>query len=698
MKNHYNLPTLENLESRLLMSYSPLWQAHAAASTVTVPASGQVAVTGNIQKQGYDAYQFVAQASGVMTFDMAASARGIDPLLQVLDSAGKSLAFNDNSAKGTLDSQVKLSVTSGNSYSVLAQSNNGTRGAYRLTLTSQPTDEFGNTNSTAQPLGNLSAISVNGRVNYSGDIDVFKFQPSISGNLSLTLVPTLGSSLAGTLTLSDEATVSLAGGQGAAGGNATATFSVVSGKVYYVRVGGVSSSQGLYQLRIQVAPAAPVPTPPPPTPAGGTLTIPTVTSAADAITATARQYSNGLQLLVVGTNGSDTITISQTSSTITMTTASGVQSFNGAFTSVVIYGFDGNDTIRTTSTVTSAIWIKDGNGSDSVFNAATGQGTILCGSGTDLVVSVGAGRAAITGGTGLDSFWVDSGDTLSGVSTASQRAGAVHQITQFYQPFTNNSADPNYIPLTVAGQSLVDPKIDSYASGYRSFSGNPLFVNGPQFSDIHQGANGDCYFLASLGALAQNEPQAIQQAISPLGDGTYVVRFYRNGQAVYLRLDADLPVNGSSLSYAHTGSQGQIWAPLMEKAYAFFRYSQNSYASLWGGWMSNVFQDVVNSSSSTFSVSQNSSATNLAAFLTSQLQAGHAVTAASYSNSPSPIVSNHAYMIQSVTTTAQGTFITVYNPWGVDGVSYDSNYSDGLLTLPIATFQNCFTSAVACST
>ena len=79
------------------------------------------------------------------------------------------------------------------------------------------------------------------------------------------------------------------------------------------------------------------------------MTIPTVTSPNNVITATATQYSNGLQLLVVGTDGNDTITISQTSSTITMTTASGAQTFNGVFTSVVIYDFDGNDTIRTTA-------------------------------------------------------------------------------------------------------------------------------------------------------------------------------------------------------------------------------------------------------------------------------------------------------------------------------------------------------------
>jgi len=556
-------------------------------------------------------------------------------------------------------------------------------------------DDYGNTNATAQTLVmNQNAVTVNGMVNYSGDIDMFRIQPSVSGSLTLTLVPTGTFALAGTLALGNATTASLVSSQGTAGHSVTETFTVTSGQVYYIRVGGVSSSQGQYQLQVRVAPVV---TPTPPAPTGNPLTIPTVTSADSVVTATARQYSNGLQLLVVGTNGNDTITISQTSSTITVTTASGVQNFNGAFTSVVIYDFDGNDTIRTTGTVTASVWIKEGNGNDSLFNAATGLGTIVCGNGTDLVVSVGAGRAAISGGTGLDSFWVDSADTLSGVSAASTHAGAVHQIAQFYQPYSNNPSNPQYVPLTIAGQSLAEPQIDGYATGYSNFSGSPLFVNGPQFSDIHQGENGDCYFMASLGALAQNESQDIVQAITPLGDGTYAVRFYRNGQAVYLRIDANLPVYGGSLCYARTGNQGQIWAPLMEKAYAFFRDGQNSYASLWGGWMSDVFTDVVNSGSNTVWMSPTTSLTSLAAFLTAQIQAGHAVTAGSYSNSTGPIIGGHAYMVQSVTTTNQGTFVTVYNPWGYDGVNYDSNPGDGLLTLPIATFRQCFEAAVACA-
>ena len=125
---------------------------------------------------------------------------------------------------------------------------------------------------------------------------------------------------------------------------------------------------------------------------------------------------------MVGTAGADSMTISQTASSITLTTPQGSTSFNGAFTSVVVYDFDGNDTIRTTSTVTASVYISVGDGNDSIFNAATGAGTIILGNGNDLVVSVGAGQTAVTGGAGLDSYWLDSADTLTNVSAASTAA------------------------------------------------------------------------------------------------------------------------------------------------------------------------------------------------------------------------------------------------------------------------------------
>ena len=80
--------------------------------------------------------------------------------------------------------------------------------------------------------------------------------------------------------------------------------------------------------------------------------------------------SGGWKLLVVGTSGNDTITISQTPTAITMTSGGVVKNFAGTFVSVAIYGFDGNDTIRTTNTVTAAVSIAEGNGNDTIFNAA----------------------------------------------------------------------------------------------------------------------------------------------------------------------------------------------------------------------------------------------------------------------------------------------------------------------------------------
>jgi hypothetical protein len=628
-------------------------------------------------------YKFVAQASGTMTFDMAATAGGIDSFLEIVDANGKTIGSNNDVARGTLNSQVKLAVTAGKSYFVLAESYKQTKGAYNLTWTSDLTDDFRNINGDAQSLEmNSNADSVTGTINYSGDVDVFKVLPGISGKLTLTLAPTGDKSLASTLVLGDGVTDSLASGQAGAGVSVTATYTVTSGQAYYIRVGGAPGSHGAYQLQVTVERIPP-----------SEPTIPVVTSAAATITAITTQFGTGWQLLVVGTNGDDAITISQTGSTITLTTPSGASTFNGSFTSVVIYGFDGDDTIRTTSTVTSSVWINGGNGDDSIYNAATGLGTILTGNGGNLVVSVGAGMAAITGGSGLDSFWVDAADALSGVSAASTSANAVHLISAFYQPFSNNFTNANYVPLTVAGQSLADPAIDGYAAGYSNFGGSPLFVNDPKYNDIKQGSCGDCYFLAALGSLAQNETQAIQQAIAPLGDGTYVVRFYRNGVATYVRVDADLPVNGSSLSYAHAGAQGQIWASLMEKAYAFFRTGANSYASLWGGWMGDVYRDVVNSGSAFAAISPGSSSSALVSTFQTALSTGHGVTVASNSSNTGPIYGNHAYMVQSVTSTT----ITVYNPWGVDGASYDSNYGDGLLTLSINQFKAAFCYMSICS-
>ncbi len=41
-----------------------------------------------------------------------------------------------------------------------------------------------------------------------------------------------------------------------------------------------------------------------------------------------------------------------------------------------------------------------------------------------------------------------------------------------------------------------------------------------------QGELGDCYFISSLGTIANEDPAAIEDMFINNGDGTYTVRFY----------------------------------------------------------------------------------------------------------------------------------------------------------------------------
>jgi hypothetical protein len=201
---------------------------------------------------------------------------------------------------------------------------------------------------------------------------------------------------------------------------------------------------------------------------------------------------------------------------------------------------------------------------------------------------------------------------------------------------------------------------------------------------------GDCYFLAALSSLAQSDPNIIRQMIAPLGDGSYAVRFWQNGQATYLRVDAQLPVAvGESLKYAKLTPDGELWVALTEKAYAQFRTGQNSYASINSGWMGTVYYQITNVASSTITPSSKAGDL-LGQYLFDQLQAGHALSAGTTSAPIGPVVGSHAYTVQSAQNVGGAWYVTVFNVWGCDGKAGDSNPSDGLLTLTLDVFRQNF--------
>lgn len=90
-----------------------------------------------------------------------------------------------------------------------------------------------------------------------------------------------------------------------------------------------------------------------------------------------------------------------------------------------------------------------------------------------------------------------------------------------------------------------------------------LFANGrPTFELLQQGPPGDCYFFSASGWMAKNRPDDVMNAITPLDDGRFRVRFANGDEAVVTPpTDAELAINDSDSTM-----QDGLWMSVLEKA------------------------------------------------------------------------------------------------------------------------------------
>ena len=219
------------------------------------------------------------------------------------------------------------------------------------------------------------------------------------------------------------------------------------------------------------------------------------------------------------------------------------------------------------------------------------------------------------------------------------------------------------------------------------FGDNPnQALDVPSSADMYQGALGDCYLIAALGALADSSPTAIENMIIPNGVESgiagYTVRFYyQSGGAYvpdYVTVSGLLPgYSNGALVYARAGADGSWWMPLIEKAYAEWnqtgregRDSQNAYASLYSGCMQAVDAQVLGSTATTYCPAGDPTAKQA---VIAALNNGEAVTAGIFVNGDATrfnqlgLVSGHAYVVMGYDSDPTSpTFDTfrLENPWG----------------------------------
>jgi len=229
---------------------------------------------------------------------------------------------------------------------------------------------------------------------------------------------------------------------------------------------------------------------------------------------------------------------------------------------------------------------------------------------------------------------------------------------------------------------LPDPEAPGYT--FKNFSANPLFGRGgPNQDDIHQGYLGDCYFLAGLSAAAKVSPNYVKQSVTEMGDGTYAIRFFDiNHQAHFLRVDGDLPVSGTNPAFAGLGIGNTIWAPILEKGYAFFRKGLGTYASIEGGWPEHAYRALGMRTTVDASTTYNTPEKMVQA-IRDLWANGNAVTFVTKQNAP-VLVGLHVYMVDRLITDASGVVsVVLRNPWGSDGHTDGTSdgTNDGYVTL-----------------
>ena len=244
-------------------------------------------------------------------------------------------------------------------------------------------------------------------------------------------------------------------------------------------------------------------------------------------------------------------------------------------------------------------------------------------------------------------------------------------------------------------------------------SSGTLFVDGITVTDVVQGTAGDCYLIAAMGGLAASKPDALQAMFVDNGtiDGvrSWGVRFFdANGQAQWVTVNDMLPVNPSDttkVAFAGSASKdlnGEIWVPLMEKAYAQANSlaflpraettGQNSFAAIEGGQgdpLGALIAGKVISYSFpganfgnngyivTREVDRSSAAATdqLVLDLKGLINAGKTVwlgvnDALKDAAGNSVLVGGHAhFMIDPNPADPNNTDVLVYNPWGISGSS-----------------------------
>lgn len=234
-----------------------------------------------------------------------------------------------------------------------------------------------------------------------------------------------------------------------------------------------------------------------------------------------------------------------------------------------------------------------------------------------------------------------------------------------------------------------------------NFSDTNLYgSNGPSPNDIKQDAFGDCYFVATLGAVALQNPTMIRNAIhyDPITQQFRVRLYNLKGQAKFIwvtqaELEDNVKRHGGSY-VDNTGKYERTWPAVIETAYAKMfdtnpadGLGQGYQKIINGGWPSDAMMAITGNAGTKVAyinypaLGMIGSVALLGARVSIALSQHKSVTLWSVpekdsrnywqklTGAPIPqdgLVDNHVYTVLSIARAGTDWKVTLRNPWGTN--------------------------------
>jgi len=264
------------------------------------------------------------------------------------------------------------------------------------------------------------------------------------------------------------------------------------------------------------------------------------------------------------------------------------------------------------------------------------------------------------------------------------------------------------VPEAGGGGHAADPgplaktsRMDSSALSVTSFTG-PLFIDGASPADVQQGSIGNCYFPASMAAVAHHRPQAIHDAISDNGDGTYTVRFFKPGvtrprKRIEVLVNGDLyggrrPSYGRGLGGSSDPDKMELWFPLIEKAYAKWKGSYQTVGK--GGWAGDAMAALTGGIDDWDNLADLDDSTAFSRIKKATEQ-GWSMASGTFPNGKGPsysgtgLYNNHVYSVLGCEEENGVRYIKLRNPWGSSEPGSDGK-NDGFFRLELDKYMKLY--------